>query len=1281
MNFLYFFSAFPFNILQLISITYQQTEYFVQGETKFTNNQRYFVPFEQNLLDSNESQFQIELIHEEKIENQVFINITEQMKLFYFQHVINEEDNMIMVMDNSSLYCLYIIKDYLLNSQLVITPHFCNITLPYQSCKNLIQVNQQIYIINCQLNENQQIISIINLDGIIYDQIQLEIEDICQIDFSYRQSYIFIFEQNCKSNNIYQVEIDQQIYQYKSIKKIELFQENNITYTQYGYLRKIIICQLDRIFIIFQKLILNYNMKQNQIIYYSNATDAIILNVFEICQKSNLILDVENSSKELRIDKNLLNLSSSKYKNSFIIEKILVLHFNDYIFAKINNQLQQKINLSILEILPLFNQQYFVGVYQSQLRLFQIQPPRTYNQFISSQKILYLNFGNQIYLQDFILEQSYIEILKQNEVRVIMNQQENIIYQNNDSEDICFKQSQISQSLPIYLKAIIENNKYVQINQTLYIENCKINYHKYMKMIYFGKLNDQINMCIMFKQEDIITFIFCNKSEIIQEKSIKLIKKIIIDLIIVGQGNTLIIYEKTIQLITIDDSLQLQITNFPQENKIIKIAIYLKYISILYENCKLTIVYIDVNKLLFMEESQYYLFNCNHYYKILNSQILISQNEIIYLSKLNRRYQLEGKIIEVLTDELSLMFVIFVEEENEIKLRLYRQIKTELIQQYIIPTYNFKYQPSFSQKFQNFYLMISAKNQNKLYLLVYNLRNSAINSLIFITEIDENSQFYQIYEIFDDKKRILIYYYNEKIFYHQLNQICFKYSIQQQNIFRIEKELEVIVNSYVGNQSVKIKMQIQKLNHNYTLATLNKTQHNYFLQETLNWDLIKGNIVTADINQDFIVKLPLNITQQHLICQYFESSLCLNNQSLKEIKSLIIIDNLTLELIHIQIKGIIFNQELLTYYVFYHNNHNLDYLMVQLEKNDLDQFVIIQKKTVQSILSHPYVNNLEKVKLIKDILYFQIYGYKILLFYKDICQLIGPFLKQDKQFYYIDSIYLSNQTYIIVYWFSNKIKIYFITVNDKQLILQQYCKTDIIKEFEIDLSLIFGQVEYFNFDIAIQKIEIFYLEKKGHIYVVKFILIYHTQFSQVFEFSFDDIQYDNFKIKSHQFLRYEKQSQFIELLYADDNFIVATFEQNNKQFVNVYDIKVQMNNKDFLDSIQRLESYDYKRIEKFNQSHYVIYNHINGSLYFMTLNQFKVECVNECTQNAKLILSNDVSTLTLEIQLVNSLLLQNALTIQSGILIVNIIFILIFLKYGKKANRNSLQNNLKTTHL
>ncbi|CAD8114072.1 unnamed protein product [Paramecium primaurelia] len=1280
MNLLYFFSAFPFNILQLISITYQQTEYFVQGETKFTNNQRYFVPFEQNLLDSNDSQFQIELIHEEKIENQIFVNISEQMKLFCFQHVINEEDNMIMAMDNSSLYCLYIIKDYLLNSQLVITPHFCNITLPYQSCKNLFQVNQQIFIIHCQLNENQSIISIINLDGIVYDQIQLEIEDICQIDFSQKYSIIFIFEQNCKSNNIYQVEIDQQIYQYKSITKIELFQENNITYSQYGYLKKIIICQLDRIFIIYQKLILNYNMKHNQIIYYLNVTDAIILNVLEICQKSNQILDIENDSKELRIDKNLLKLNSSQYKNSFIIEKILVLHFNDYILAKINNQLQQKINLSILEILPLFEQQYFVGVYQSQLRLFQIQPPRTYNQFISSQKILYLNFGNQFYLSQFNLEQSYIEILKQNEIKLIINKYENRIYLNNNSEDICFKQSQISQSLPIYLEAIIENNKYVQINQTLQIENCKINYHKYMKIIYFGKLNDQINMCIMFKQEDIITFIFCNNSQIIQEKSIKLIKKIFIDLIIIGQGNTLIFYEKTIQLITINDSLSLQITNFPQENKIIKIAKQFKYISILYENCKLTIIYIDVNKLILIEESQEYLFNCTHYYKILNSHILISQNEIVYQSKLNRRYKLEGKIIEVLTDELSQFFVIFVEEENEIKLRLYRQIKTELIQQYIIPTYNFKYQPSFSQKFQNYYLMISAKNQNKLYLLVYNLRNSAINSLIFITEINENSQFYQIYQIFDDQKKILIYYFNQKIFYHQLNQICFKYPIQQQNIFTVEKEFELLVNSYVGNQSIKIKIQIQKLNHNYTLATLNKTQHYYFLKETLNLDLIKGNIITADINQDFTIKLPLNITYQHLTCQYFESSLCLNNQSLTEIKSLIIIDKLTLELSDKEIKRIIFNQESLTYYVFYRYNHYLYYLIVQLEKNDLDQFVIIQKKTVQSILPHLYLNNLKKVKLIQDILYFQIDGYKILLFYKDICQIICSLQKQDELISYIDSNYLSNQTYIILYWFLNKVKIQFIFINDNQVILQQCCKTDIIKEFEIDFSVIFGQVEYFNFNITISKIEIFYLEKKEHIYVVKFILIYNTQFSLVFEFSFDDIQYDNFKIKSHQFLRYEKHSKFLELLYADDNFIVATFEQNNKQFVNVYYIKVEMNNKDYLDSIQRIESYDYKRIEKFNESHYVIYNNINGSLYFMTLNQFKVECLSKCTQNAKLILSNDVSTLTLEIQLVNSLLLQNALTIQSEILIVNIIFILIFLKYGKKANKNQLQNKLKTTN-
>lgn len=44
MNFKFFLSSF--NILFLISSTYQLTEYFILGETKLTNIQKYFVPFE-----------------------------------------------------------------------------------------------------------------------------------------------------------------------------------------------------------------------------------------------------------------------------------------------------------------------------------------------------------------------------------------------------------------------------------------------------------------------------------------------------------------------------------------------------------------------------------------------------------------------------------------------------------------------------------------------------------------------------------------------------------------------------------------------------------------------------------------------------------------------------------------------------------------------------------------------------------------------------------------------------------------------------------------------------------------------------------------------------------------------------------------------------------------------------------------------------------------------------------------------------------------------------------
>ncbi|CAK64553.1 unnamed protein product (macronuclear) [Paramecium tetraurelia] len=1259
MNIYLFFSVFPFNILLLFSNAQQQKDYLFPGETKFATNNRYYVPFEQKFLESNQSRFEIELIREVQIENQHSINLTEQMKLFYFQQLNEEEDNMIMTMDNQHLYCLYVIKNYLLNQQLVIHPHFCNITLPYQSCSQLIQLN------------DSSIISIFNLEGKVFDQLQLQFEQNCNIDLAYGHQIIFIFEQNCQSTNVYQVEIDEEQFQYKSVKKLDLFEGINITTLKIEYILKIELCDLERIFFIFQDFVLQYNFRRNNLFQFLKFVNITMLKVFQLCSTSCLVLDIENSSQQMRLKEDLLNISASSYKNALLNEKILVLFFEHYILAKINDQLQYHINITLPEMLPLIGLSYFIGVHQSKLKLFQIQSPRNYNQFYLSQKILYLILASNPYYNSFYLEQGEIEIVKENESKLISKQYEQMVYLNDDMLDICLEQKLLSETLPINLVAIQDNETYYQINERISIDTCNFSFPKYIKIMHFGQLNDQIKMLVIFKQEDILTFVFCYNGQIISEQNMKLIKQVL-NILVINQRNILICYEKLISLVIIDDSLSIKTTSYPQEHRIININRQYVYISILYEGCRFSLAHIVSDRLVGLEQFQNYPFpkslNCTFNYKTSKSQFIISQDEIIILSNVNMRYKLKGKIVKVLIEILSDNFVLVIEEENEIRLEFYRVLRTEIVLQYIIPKYDFKFQPTATQKYENQYLMLSAKHQSKSYLLIYNLRNPAINALIYITEIDESLQFFQFYE---NAKRTVVYLYQGKLYLYLLDKCCIRYTFQQRNALIMRKKIQILVNSLVNNQSDTINIQISKFNNDYILSAMNNAQQLSFLNKPLNQDLFIGNIIRVDVQQkdDFVITSPMNITSEHLPCDYFESNVCFLQGDLINIQTLKVLQNNSFDIGEIIIKRINFDEDSHTYQILFYNIMRPDLYIQQLEqpKDDLNQSVLIRKTKRYSILPKSDVEQLEKVKIIQHIYYFQLMGAKSLLYYKDICQILMNSSQSSYIImYFADCTYLSNSTYICIFFEDLKINIKIFAVNDKKIYQDQFCYADIIQAHEISLSNIFNQIEIYYFQLNMKKIEIISVAKDGFTYVLQFLMFQCTNFSLLLEISFNTVQYDHMRIKSYLFLRYEKNAEMLKMLYADEYFVVASYQLDGKEIVSVYDIRGDMKNKDYLDSIQRLQSFDYQRIEKFNASHYVIYSHMKKRLYFLTLNQLKVECLGQCTENANLILSNEVSTLTLEISLENQLG-QKYLTIKSAMILNNFLLILIFLKFGKRA--------------
>ncbi|CAK68496.1 unnamed protein product (macronuclear) [Paramecium tetraurelia] len=1255
MNFIFFFNILLRQSISLEITSEVQTLYYYPGENKYTPELRYYVPFEQHLLDSKDAQFNIELMQEVKVEKHHLPFISDQTQLYYFQNITSEQDNMIMVLDNSNLYCLYLIKNYFLNQQLVIIPHFCNITLPYQSCSNLLQIKNQIIISNCQLNSNQVAISIINFDGKVLDEKVFEIESTCKLQISYGDSILFIYYQNCNSDNFYKMEIDQVSYQYTSFKIYDISNKNddkvNSTYNQIEYIN---ICNKWRHNILYSDKIVYYNQEILSQPYFLDQVNSTILKEFLFCKGHQFILYIDNDRQQLKFDDFDLNVNFSHYINSFWIDKILVLHRKDQIIAIINDQIQQKIDITISQLVPIINSTYIFGLYQGQLRLFKMQPPTHYHSFNVSQKIIYLIFQRLYNLFQFNLGQLNIEVLNESEPRIMVNKQDINIFQLT-TEEICLEQAQISKNLPINIKAIKEGGKSYSI-KSQNTEAYFMNFDEDSKILHFQKLNDLTNVLISIQSNNLVNLVFCKFGKVIQKYKIKILPNYI-DISIFQKTNILIFSEDCIQYYKIENPAQILQKQIPQIKKIIKVNNYHNEIVILYDDCsKSNLLWIFENNLI-IREQKYQSYNCTQT-QLIN--LFSFENEIIYRSTWIEKYVQEGKVVKILEDVEQSLYLVIVEVGNRLILKFFRYFKNDFTFMYNVPAYNFIFELSATYKFQSGYLMLNAKNQGKTFLLVYYLKNQAINSLIYVTEIDSSPQFFSYYDIGSKK---IAFLRDRKFQFSILHQICMNYTFTQQGSIIQVKQVSLVLNTLINNLTTFLDVMIFSLYRDYSLSLLNQKMRIIKNQDLIDWNSITGNIVNFKVqsSQNITINVPLNITQEYFSCLYFESNICLRDKYTIEIKSLNIKNCFTFQITDSQIKKIVFNQESLTYSIFSNEINFVQKFIVQVNKDKPDEFTLIKLE-----LSTQLIDQVWKIKGIKEIdVIFMSNKLDVFMYYNN-CQIFGLF-NNLAVYYLFDGAQLSNNIYLFLHWNYSYIQISVVSFNNIQLGSQCQLKWDIIQYHDIKIQKKIEKIYSHHFHKELKQLQIINLEKREDLFFIKIALIYKHYFTLLYEVSFNQVSYDNLVIESYRFLRYEFNTLFLDLLYADNNFLVLTLQKDSQEYIHVYDIKGDMKYKDYLDSIQRIESFKYKKIEKFNESHYVIYSANSGGVYFMTLNPFKIECQGQCNETANLILTNDVSSLSLEIQFKNSSLFNVEFTIKSEILLANLIFILIMLKLEKRA--------------
>ncbi|CAD8211231.1 unnamed protein product [Paramecium octaurelia] len=1260
MKFIFFLNILLWEIISIETSPKVQTLYYFPGENKYTPQPRYHVPFEQHFIDSQDVQFNVELMQEVKVEKSHLTFISDQTQLYYFKNITSEQDNMMMLLDNSNLYCLYLIKNDFLGEQLVIIPHFCNITLPYQSCSNLLQIKNQILISNCQLNTNQVAISIINFDGKVFDEKLFEIESNCKIKISYGDSILFIYYQNCKSNDVYKMEIDQQSFQYTSFKMYYILQDDGDKVDPtFNQIEEIMICDKQRFTFLYRDKIVCYSSEFWSQARFINENNSTILKSFSFCKGLQYTLYINNYHQQLKFDQFDLNVNYSQYINSFWIEKIIVLHHKDQIIAMINNQLQQKIDISISQLIPIIDSTYIFGLCKGQLRLFKIKPPKHYHSFNVSQKILSLIFSRQNYFYSFTLEQINIEILNQSEPNIIINKQDIAIFRNM-IEEVCFEQAQISKNLPINIQALQEGGKYYTANQTEKTETYKVNFDQNSKILHFYKLNDETNVLIMIQSKDIITLMFCKNSKVNQKYRIKVLKDYIDVGVFLGT-NILIFNEYCIQYYKIEDSLQILHKEIPQQKRVVQVNLYYTQIFILYDDCSESRLVWDIKDTLIFEDSKQSSFNCTFKQP---TNFFSFQNQIIYRLIQIQKFTQGGKVINILEDVEQNLHIVIVEIGNKLELKLYHQVKNDFTFMYNLPTYNFIFELTSTYKLQKGLLMLNAKHQDKTFLLVYQLKNQAFNSLIYITEIDSSFQYFSYYDL---DSRTIVFLKDGKFQFNVLNFICMNLNFTSEDSIVQVKQFSLVVKSPIDDLTSSVNMMVFSLQSDYSLSLLNQEIRNIHYQEPLDWDSIKGNIVRFEIqpSQNITLRLPLDITQEYFSCLYFESNVCLIDKYTIEIKSLNVKNRLQLQITDRNITTFAFHQESLTYSIIYLNENTLEQVTVQLNNNNPEEFTLLKKELVQQLNYQ-----VQKIKVIKDFYFLFMQNWQDLIIYYNHCQILGLFKDRFIDYYLFDGAYLTNNTYVFLSWNFSFIEMSIVAISNIQLGSEFQCKWDIIQYHEIKIQNGVEKKYSHYFDKEQWQIQIINLETKGDFLFIKIALIYKYYFTLLQEISFNHISYDNLVVESYRFLRYDFNSVFLDLLYADDNFVVLTLLQNSKEYIHVYDIKVETKYKDYLDSIQRIESFNYKKIEKYNESHYVIYSKNIGAVFFMTLNPFKIECQDQCNETANLILINDVSSLSLKIQFKNSQLSNVEFTIKSEILLANLIFILLFVEFRKKSKRN-----------
>ncbi|CAK78342.1 unnamed protein product (macronuclear) [Paramecium tetraurelia] len=1173
---------------------------------------------------------------------------------------INDQELAIMTIIDDEMICLLQLNTYSVNDELRYLN--CSIRFKFESnhCFQVYQISNDQLLIICQKDANTIYLYLQNFDNQVINQYELSIIQNCKVNSAFQDSFIIIYQSDCIDSRDYtdcqQTELvilkieEGQIKSYYKKQLAQISATKNIDIEKTGKLREIQICFTKNLVFVFTKGVYYCNVFNQDQCYqiksiYQYST---IVKVYNSCSKSNVLEYTDKGEwyfKRFLIDLN--NLNYKDYVNSGIIQNKLLVFSKDDLYIIASSRIYNKRKIQVQTTIPIANLSYFALLdVEGKLQIYQMNYQRYYYTY-SRQLQLIAFLPNSFYEVNTNLIIIQMEKYDSQNPPFLIGDKEIEIYHRNFETNLSINRNQIQRSIPFQILKIERNGRFVNYQQQTRGFQCKYNNKvTYINLWFFEKMD--LLQILILELKSTIQINVCSQGRLMNHFAIPLHQNFIGIVVNEEYLQLLIVYQNELNLYQLID-MELVSRQIRLEEKIIKILNNKKSISLILDDCKIILLSSDsINS--YIEYFQYNGDNCTEIQFLADKQLTITHDQIIKYNseKIIQIINLPYKVFQVsFCDNLQpSFFLIFYELQQMVNISLFFDYQEKVEKLYDLPLHNFQIKIPLNYQYQNSYLMILAyNNEFDDVLLIYNCRETSIESLVWITQLDQNEkQFFG----FINSNLDFFYIKNKSIVIQNINHIQIILEEYENNFqsfipfltfnFILESQLQHI------KKQANIEVKQYFINSNQSLALLKEDFIEIDSKGYINLINIYGIInyiaILENSEQGIIHPLTLSNPNEILECLSYSNNLCLQSDSVFMLRYQEQILKLQLDKAIMNDCLIFFDKQLDIYSIIELQDFQ-GWISISITKL---KFEILQTKGQVSINK-----TLEQTSIILMAQVVQILNVEgLIILIQDYIDgylvMEGQYHSQKIEFrlsfpyFTCDTFFITNGTY------------FFMAGNNQYLQLKVFSFKNIDQNLtcqtlfsqELEMSQIMTELHFSELQLELSIIKILAVDFDSHSLKFQAILFLTDFFAFSFSLHYNIDQQIVMEMQIQSLFRYSNQSKFNNMIYLDQNFIIIKVSNTSSSSLLIYDLNLTSQKKE-LDAIQLIPDQTYTLIEKFNETHHVILQHDKDILQvqFIQLSKYQIKCFNQCNFAMTLQLQNDCSSIIVKAKQQNDMALVN----------------------------------------